>query len=176
MGANTTNINRDGIAIFIGRAYHLYEYAIVNRTEYISLFDMLVSPDPENAFIACELIKKNLKKLDRFEKFLRNIFIKKQGLLKIGLDKHYTCYYCKVEHKQVEAGGVWYCPNPVCPGPGGHYLRSNLESYKDSDFTHYTIDTAEYLDAVAKKAIEIQDDSIKLAIGSEINKRYLWKK
>lgn len=42
------------------------------------------------------------------------------------------CFYCGLEDDKVEAGGVWYCPNPLCTGPGvTNWFASKLKSYRD---------------------------------------------
>ena len=47
------------------------------------------------------------------------------------------CYYCKAVDHAVEAGGIWYCPNPLCPGPGGghkrHILACTLCKWRDAN-------------------------------------------
>lgn len=45
----------------------------------------------------------------------------------LGLEAHEVCFYCHVAHKQVEAGGIWYCPSPICGGPAGGIHRHVLE-------------------------------------------------
>jgi len=57
----------------------------------------------------------------------------------------YHCRSCTLYHKNVECGGVWYCPNPKCKGSGGSWFRSTLKSYKELkvDGSH-TIDEEEW--------------------------------
>lgn len=62
-----------------------------------------------------------------------------------NIKDHLTCYYCHLRHDQVEAGGVWYCPNPLCTGPGGAYFRSKLKSYKEVEDNRHTVDPDEWL-------------------------------
>jgi ribosomal protein L37AE/L43A len=62
----------------------------------------------------------------------------------LGLADHYTCYYCKLGHKKVEAGGVWHCPNVACSGPGAHYHRRKLLSYKETGDGKHTVDWGEW--------------------------------
>lgn len=31
---------------------------------------------------------------------------------------HYTCFSCGLKDPQVEAAGIYYCPNPFCHGSG----------------------------------------------------------
>ena len=70
------------------------------------------------------------------------------------LEAHYCCYYCGLSHRQVEAGGMWFCPNIACEGPGPSYFRSKLSSYKIvPGEDKYTIDTEEYVKAIKAEII-----------------------
>jgi hypothetical protein len=53
------------------------------------------------------------------------------------------CHYCKLKHKDVEAGGVYYCENPLCTGPGASWMRRSLASYKINDDGTHTVDAIE---------------------------------
>jgi len=44
------------------------------------------------------------------------------------------CGFCKIKHKKVEAGGLWYCPNALCNGPGGQWFRRTLSSYEEDEY------------------------------------------
>lgn len=44
-----------------------------------------------------------------------------------GVPIHCVCCYCGLASKQVEAGGMWYCPNARCAGPAGGQHRHVLE-------------------------------------------------
>jgi hypothetical protein len=56
-----------------------------------------------------------------------------------------TCYYCKWKSNRVEAGGIYYCPNAYCPGPGGAWFRYTLNSYKeDKHCNRHTVSECEY--------------------------------
>jgi hypothetical protein len=59
-----------------------------------------------------------------------------------------TCFYCGLTHHLVEAGGVHYCPNRLCTGPGSWSHRKDLKSYKELDGGGYTVDPREVLDSV----------------------------
>lgn len=81
------------------------------------------------------------------------------------LDSHYTCYYCKLEHKRVEAGGIHHCPNVLCTGPGASYWRSKLESHQD----HGSTQSVNALEAYTKgleyaREIEATEPEIAAAI------------
>jgi len=68
---------------------------------------------------------------------------------------HLTCYYCKLTHDLVEAGGIWHCPNPLCTGPGAAYWRSQCKSYKEVSGDRETVDPLEMVEfAMAKMATE----------------------
>ena len=59
-----------------------------------------------------------------------------------------TCFYCGLTHHLVEAGGVHYCPNRLCTGPGSWSHRKNLKSYTELKDGGYTVDPMEVLDSV----------------------------
>ena len=55
-----------------------------------------------------------------------------------------TCHYCGLTDDRVEAGGVYHCPNPICPGCGAAYWRKELcKSYKDLPNGNHTVDSEE---------------------------------
>lgn len=57
-----------------------------------------------------------------------------------------TCFYCNLTHEDVEAGGLVYCPNCMCTGPGGHSHRSKLASYAEERYPNsgHTVDEEEW--------------------------------
>lgn len=55
----------------------------------------------------------------------------------------YSCFYCGLFHKKVECGGVFYCPNPRCSGPGAAWFRQTLKSYKNVGNNSHEIDPIE---------------------------------
>lgn len=59
------------------------------------------------------------------------------------LASHYTCHYCQLTHRKVEAGGMWHCPNVLCTGPGAGYWRSTLLSYREVKGGRHTVDHEE---------------------------------
>ena len=68
-----------------------------------------------------------------------------------------TCHYCGLTHMNVEAGGIYYCPNRLCTGPGAWSHRKDMKSYKNLD-DGYTVDPQEVLDSV--RANTNQDPAI----------------
>jgi len=88
----------------------------------------------------------------------------------LGLDDHYTCYYCKLSHKRVEAGGVWHCPNVACSGPGAHYHRRKLKSYKETGDGKHTVDWGEWKVMVEEFLKENQDPSLVDATKASLRK------
>lgn len=72
---------------------------------------------------------------------------------------HMTCYYCKLRHKDVEAGGLHYCPNVLCTGPGPQYFRSKLKSYK-SFKDYHTVDHNELVMAAVAHAAKLETDKL----------------
>jgi len=154
----------------LGKAYDLYQDGRLKLSEYECLFDMIVSDDSENGFIAQRIINDYYKKRSLLKRWYYILFKAPQGLLHLDLDDHYTCYFCKLEHKNVEAGGMWACPNLACSGPGGHYHRRDLKSYKETNDGHHTIQILEYLDWIVENGKKITDPAIKLAIGKSVRK------
>lgn len=84
---------------------------------------------------------------------------------------HKVCYYCGLKHPQVEAGGVHHCPNPCCLGPGQSYARKELESYREVDVTHHTVDLQELCEKGLEKARVMES---MLATWAFINVAKLW--
>lgn len=64
--------------------------------------------------------------------------------VKIVHNHHQQCCYCHLEDKFVEAGGVFYCPNPLCAGPGGAWFRLGLYSFKTEDNDRHSVDPNEW--------------------------------
>lgn len=61
-----------------------------------------------------------------------------------------TCCYCKLQHVRVEDGGVSFCPNVLCTGPGGHRHRRGLASYAEERYPllgDHTVDEEEWRQA-----------------------------
>lgn len=58
------------------------------------------------------------------------------------------CHYCGLLHRRVEAGGVYYCPNRLCTGPGAWSHRKDLKSYQELKDGGYTVDPTDVLDSV----------------------------
>ena len=61
-------------------------------------------------------------------------------------NNHKQCCYCHLEDKLVEAGGVFYCPNPLCVGPGGAWFRCDLGSFRPVDGGRHSVETDEWED------------------------------
>lgn len=55
------------------------------------------------------------------------------------------CFSCGLLHPQVEAQGMWYCPNALCQGSGGAWFRAKLDSYRENDNYTHTVDEVEWL-------------------------------
>lgn len=68
-----------------------------------------------------------------------------------SLPSHCLCHYCGLSHRTVEAGGIWYCPNPGCGGPGNNYLLSSLPETKNHTDGTITVDYVEWKDFVKDK-------------------------
>lgn len=46
------------------------------------------------------------------------------------------CIYCGCHDERVEAGGMWFCPNPLCPGCGTHWFLRTLEWHQETRGTY----------------------------------------
>jgi hypothetical protein len=89
------------------------------------------------------------------------------GKIKFGptdLANHYTCYFCGLANKSVEAGGMWYCPNFGCTGPGAHSHRRTLKSYKEEGSGKHSVDYTEWRDETLKKSATVTDHHLKEAM------------
>lgn len=62
----------------------------------------------------------------------------------------YDCFYCGLRSQDVEAGGMWYCPDPRCTGPGSAWFRSTLDSYCEESGGRHSVDQEEW-DRAARK-------------------------
>ncbi len=89
---------------------------------------------------------------------------------------HLTCYYCELQHDKVEAGGLWYCPNPLCPGPGQASSRMLLRSYRETNSGRYTVNAAEVLAVGVGTLSRCEDDRIVAAIRRLIPRWEQWAK
>ena len=43
------------------------------------------------------------------------------------------CGGCGIQDKRVEAGGVYYCPNPLCAASGAGWVRSQMGFHASED-------------------------------------------
>lgn len=57
----------------------------------------------------------------------------------------YRCGGCGLHHPEVECGGIYYCPNPLCRSVGAFWFRAKLDSYVDNGDRTYGIDLVELL-------------------------------
>jgi len=74
------------------------------------------------------------------------------------------CNYCGLVHTDVNNTGVKYCPNPLCPGPGGEWSRVILDSYIVGDDNQTTtFDHREHLANGLKKLTLVEDKDIVLS-------------
>ncbi len=62
----------------------------------------------------------------------------------------YDCFYCGLKDGAVECGGMFYCPNGLCDGPGSGWFNRTLKSYKDEGKT-YSIDNEERVEQWKKR-------------------------
>ena len=96
----------------------------------------------------------------KYEPSKESAVVEKKSKVKFGptnLADHYTCYYCGLAHKNVEAGGMWHCPNIACSGPGGGYYRSKLKGTTDEG-SKQNVDMKEWRNQVLVDMKSIKDD------------------
>lgn len=71
----------------------------------------------------------------------------------------HECHYCQLTHKEVEAGGLYYCPNPACLGPGAAPWRRMLPSYREIGHDRHTAASADIRGFAMAYASSITDDA-----------------
>lgn len=49
------------------------------------------------------------------------------------------CRYCGIEHADVEASGIYYCPNPLCAGAGAACWRAKMRTYRPTVDDRHTV-------------------------------------
>lgn len=70
----------------------------------------------------------------------------------------YQCITCGLVHRKVEAGGIYYCPNPLCRVCGAAWFRASLPSMKENSNGTHTVDAEEWV--LAAYAVDISDAAI----------------
>jgi len=75
---------------------------------------------------------------------------------KIDTKRALRCNFCDLVHDKVEAGGLWYCPNPICPGCGAAYHRRKMDSYQEIENGRHTVDPKEKI-AIGERLLEQLD-------------------
>lgn len=53
------------------------------------------------------------------------------------------CEYCDLLDREVEAGGIYHCPNPLCFGCGAWWFRVLTAGYANVDSHRHTVDVDE---------------------------------
>ena len=90
------------------------------------------------------------------------------------LPKHYTCIGCGLTDKRVEAGGIYYCPNPACTAVGAYWARSKLKSFTPSDDGRtYRIDADELIRCVNEMDERLDEE---ISIVAEMCISLFWSK
>ena len=98
-----------------------------------------------------------------------NVFGHFQTVTKSDFPIHCTCYYCGLSHREVEAGGMWRCPNIACKGPGNaNWRKENLKSYVDKGHYH-TVDLEEWVKKIEEQ-YETLDEAIQEAVKDTMKK------
>jgi hypothetical protein len=85
------------------------------------------------------------------------------GIVRDGRCIH-CCAYCGLVHKDVEAAGIYHCPNVACPGPGAASWRAKLASYREVENDRHTVDPLEVIDAARARLHFETDETIKAAV------------
>jgi hypothetical protein len=67
----------------------------------------------------------------------------------------------------VEAGGIWYCPNPLCTVTGAVWFRSKLDSYVETKDSH-TVDPYEWIYKGRKTIVEGDDSDLKAMLDDSV--------
>jgi hypothetical protein len=86
-----------------------------------------------------------------------------------SLSEKPTCLSCGIKHSEVEANGVWFCPNALCKGMGALWFRSTLDSFKNHHLWH-TVDENERL---VKGKLHNKMRGIEIMQKVELNENYL---
>ena len=47
--------------------------------------------------------------------------------------------------ENVEASGIWYCRNPLCPAAGTEWFKRQMASYQEINGSSYSIDDNELI-------------------------------
>jgi hypothetical protein len=55
-------------------------------------------------------------------------------------DRHLICGGCGLKDSRVEAGGVYYCPNPACRASGASWFKHKLNTFENLDNSSYKVD------------------------------------
>jgi hypothetical protein len=87
-----------------------------------------------------------------------------------NLADHYTCYYCGLADKHVEAGGMWWCPNFTCTGPGAHTHRRKLKSYVENADSTHSVDNVEWSKVSMEMMESLEDSPLKEAVEAGIKR------
>lgn len=88
------------------------------------------------------------------------------------LPKHFTCIGCGLTDKRVEAGGIYYCPNPACTATGAWSHRTNLKSYREEG-DHHFVDPNEMIRYVNEEYDLLEEE---IAIRAEVCLSLYWGK
>lgn len=71
---------------------------------------------------------------------------------------HLQCISCGLIGHGVEAGGIWYCPNPLCRVSGAAWFRCKLKSRRENPDGTHTVDADEWVRAAYE--VQIDDPAI----------------
>jgi len=67
------------------------------------------------------------------------------------------CHYCGLNHEEVEAAGMYHCPNPTCSGPGATWFRRTLPSYIETSDGKHTVIAEDVLTYGTKYLVEHEE-------------------
>lgn len=89
-------------------------------------------------------------------------------------DTH-TCTYCGIDDPVVEAGGMYYCPNPLCPGCGAGWFNASLASYTpDASGNRYTVDGVEQKRRAIAHVYGLPSSALRWKLIGAISIHYPW--
>jgi hypothetical protein len=81
-----------------------------------------------------------------------------------GLEPDDLCGGCGIRSPDVECRGIYYCPNVLCTMSGATYLKSCLNSYRQSESGKWTVDPVELFELGERLIAKEVDQDMKVAM------------
>jgi len=82
--------------------------------------------------------------------------------------KEKICISCGIKHHSVEAGGIRYCPNPVCKVCGANWFKNKFIRMEDGEEYYNFIEVSK---AALEWVKECKDEVISNSVLNTIKKR-----